>query len=386
MEEILPLIRNFWINFCKEKNIEYDIVNVDTLNLKTQLPTIISSDLIIVTSFNTKISFAINLIREKLKIDSRILFYLHGLATIGLWPLVRFQMMQNLNTNDIFIGTCEGDFKSIKETLVEFNYLQSYFPYSNQIKKISLSNTDKRLVYIGRISPQKNLHHLIKIYSKLSYQEKKSHPLIFFGKEDHLGYPNLGISNNHYLEQLKFLIKELNLEEFIEFKGHIPRNDIDHQLSAQDIIISLSTHSDENYGMVIYRYLQMGFKVILTKWGGHKNYLGLEHNQVSYCNVFLDEDKFPIPDYKSALESIRENFNNSNKIYNFKDLYIINQHFDQLYQLLTQPLAPASPLLLTNLAKDILKNQSHYEMNGQIQRCFNDSNDLNYLKMIQCYF
>lgn len=387
MEEILPTIRDTWISLSKKYNIEISVFNIDSTDVKSYLPKIIQSDLIVLTSFNAKMAFIINLIRSNFEVDTKFVFYLHGLATIGLWPLKRFHALDCLSTNDLFIGTCEGDYKCLKEALINFNYFKSYFPYIEKPKLITKESNQRRLVYIGRISPQKNLHHLIQIYSQMQISDKEILPLIIYGKEDNLGHPNIGLSNNDYLNFLQKLVNSLNLSNYVQFKGFVERELIDIELNKNDIIISLSTHSDENFGMVIYKYLLKGLRVIITKWGGHNNYSHLNCEMISYVNVTFNNENIPIPDYESALNQIVKCIYSKNKDEDkFIDLFNFQEHLDQLYEAISSHIDPKVPLAFTPTGESIFQNQQISEMRGNIQQCFKDTSDQNYLKLIRCYY
>ena len=164
--------------------------------------------------------------REKLQIDSPFYFYLHGLATIALWPLERFGVLQLFNANDLFIATCDGDINSMKISFNNARTAKIPFTLVNTLVPSELRIAKLPFIFIGRISPQKNLDSLIKSYAKLDKATQEEHPLIIYGNEDHLGYPNLGILEHFYLQKLKQLASKLNVENQCQFRGFLAREKI----------------------------------------------------------------------------------------------------------------------------------------------------------------
>ena len=60
---------------------------------------------------NPNFQSCVSALREKLGLNFRLFFYVHGMATIGYWPLLKYKLGAFLCSHDVFVVTCEGDKK-----------------------------------------------------------------------------------------------------------------------------------------------------------------------------------------------------------------------------------------------------------------------------------
>ncbi len=378
MQEIIPMIETTWKDYSDSYHYELVQINVDQTSPSHFMKDLIESEVIIVTCFNLKIARFMKMIRDDLQIDTRIFFYLHGLATIALWPLQRFGILPLLNSNDVFIGTCEGDLKSLAISVT--NAFSVKIPFTLKDFTSPLAPTHKvasPLVFIGRISPQKNLDALILAYGKLDKVLRKNHPLFLYGREDNLGYPNLGIAEDNYLTKLQKIVDDNNLNDCVIFKGFIDRKHIQEELGNSFIFVSCSTHSDENFGMAAFRALLSGAYCILTSWGGHKEFARNFPDQIQYINPVLD-----INEITKAMEYSVQNLpeNRPALPIEFSQEKIFST-FHELINLKNE----AKSLVTTKLAEKIFSQQREFEKAGQIQRCFKSFDDAAFISYFEAY-
>ena len=281
MEEIIPLIEKQWSYSLSEK-FEVKTIIVDDKKPSQYLSYFLRAKKIIFTAFNHTLSQWAVILREDLKIHTDWFVYLHNQATIGMWPYYYFKMGDYFHSGDVFLGTCEGDRESLKLVLPEACFEKIYFPYIelSSGESLNLDIKDGDLVFVGRVSPQKNLHFLIWALGELK-SEGRNKKLHIFGEEDHLGSPNMGIQNKNYKKLLEKMIKALSLEDSVKFHGFQKRENLHTTLKNNKVLWCFpSTHSDENFGMSLMRALVEGHQVLATLWGGH-----LEHS-------FLFSEKF----------------------------------------------------------------------------------------------
>src|SRR5690606_10908651 len=85
MQEIITWIESTWTSWAKDQSISYEVLNVDDVDFSTVAKNALTSELIVVTCFNVPIARSLYLIRAQLQIQSPWCFYLHGLASFGLW-------------------------------------------------------------------------------------------------------------------------------------------------------------------------------------------------------------------------------------------------------------------------------------------------------------
>lgn len=384
MQEIIPFIEKCWSSLSEKHGHQCTFINVDDTSPAHHLTLLMTSDLIVVTCFNTKIAHFIKILREKLGIDTRIFFYLHGLATVALWPLERFGILHLMKSDDLFIGTCNGDIKSLELSFKNASTVKIPFTIMDHSLLERQDAPFPPFVYIGRISPQKNLHFLIEAYSQLDPSIKKAHPLIFYGVEDHLGFPNIGKEEKQYQQKLMGLIEQLNLKNFVHFKGFVERKIIQKELGNHYVFISPSTHSDENFGMAAFRALISGASCILTAWGGHLEFKKHFSKQLIYLTPKLASSGPFI-----SVSELKEAMINSLSIKNQKADCPKEMSFESICLDLNEKIEQAknhsTPLEPTDLAKSVFLKQKSFESKNQIQRCFESFEDPAFISFFEAY-
>lgn len=96
-----------------------------------------------------------------------------------------------------------------------------------------------------------------------------------------------------YEEEIRGLVREMNLENHITFTGH--RSDLKDVLAFSNIVLSLTT-VPESFGRTTLESLALGKPVMGYAHGGVEEQL----------NVFLPEGKVPVRDIKACIELLRK--------------------------------------------------------------------------------
>lgn len=274
MQEIIPYIESCWE---KMNSDEFEVVtfNIDSLSLAELTPKLIGADRLVITCFNYRMCKVMQYIREILKLNLNFVVHVHNLSTIAFWPYRYFSSSDLFFKSDVFITSCQND-KKVLETIFEGPNIHVIpFFIKHEIRSIKeVLEKPRNIVYVGRISPQKNLHNLLLAYSFLKNKFEDQIPsLILFGKEDHLGSPNMNIRNESYLEFLQSLAEKLNITSSVFFKGHIDRDLIEDFLRQRsNLFVSASLHSDENFGMAALQSILAKNRTLLSDWGGHSDF------------------------------------------------------------------------------------------------------------------
>ncbi len=274
MQEIIPHIERTWVQYGQDLNHKIQTVSIDEIEINQVIKSLFHCEKIIVTCFTYKMTQVIRCLRFEMKVDIPFIFYVHNMATIAFWPY-RYWVNENLFfESDIFISTCENDKLTVLSILPKAHV--QIVPFFNSDYDSAIENKPKvidSLLYIGRISPQKNLHSIIYAYSIAKKNIQKLPPLVFFGKEDHLGSPNCGIACTDYQAFLKNLVHQLDLTADVHFAGFVERVEIQKKLTKKSyLVISASLHSDENFGMAILQSLMTRNFCILSDWGGSSDF------------------------------------------------------------------------------------------------------------------
>lgn len=226
----------------------------------------------------------------------------------------KWNFMPLLANHFIAISNFVGS--SLPRTIKRKNQSVIYNPIEfkrKEIPKKGLSDEFKFL-YLGRIVPEKSIELLIKLASELN---KKNHKfkIHFVGK-----------GRSSYIDSLRVLSKELNVNKFIEFIGfsHFPE---DH-IHLADCVISPG--ENEGLGRSVLEAMACNTIVIASNSGAHKEII--QHKKNGF--LFLPNDVFDLAgqaDYvinnntqdiiENANKFCRDNFSTSNHATRIKSVY-----------------------------------------------------------------
>jgi len=372
MQEILPALEQCWLLGAENRSVKASIINVDELSLKKAFPDLIQSEVIVVTAFNETIARFMVEIRKSLGLTIPFIFHVHGLATIGLWPLDHFSVFPWLDSGDIFVGTCPGDIHCLK--LISDDLKSALVPFPFFPLNTTVTDSPERVfAYVGRLSDQKNIDVAIKAYYQL-FKEMNSLPdFVIYGEEDHFGSPNMGIKSSSVLDDLRALVKELQLESKVHFKGFVKREEIVSILGKNHIFVSASTHSDENFGMALMRSLELGGKAVVTHWGGHILFGKSLPERVQLVPVHFQEAR-PKPDvdaFKNALrKSLEENGSSE-----FPKTFSPDEVSKAFFQLVDVTNFQANPIRLSSFSQKLFERKKSFNQSVDLQKIFESYDD-----------
>lgn len=289
MQEIIPYVVTSWKSL-EDKNHIVEVIDVDEVNIFKMMKDILDVDNIVCTCFTVEIIRMVTTFRKKMGLDFKAFFYVHGQATISMWPFLKWGGKNFLRKSDFLVVSCKRDIDCLKLSFEEPQILLHPF-FLRPSYNLKQNFNDSSFIYIGRVSEQKNLHSILLAISLIS-NEMRAKGSIFkcIGGGDTLGTPVTGTPPIDYLGYLKDLAKRLKIEDLVEFAGHIDRSDFPEYLANQKAtFISASLHSDENFGMAPFQYLCAGGRAILTNWGGYADFSDYFSN-ISYLPVILKDN------------------------------------------------------------------------------------------------
>lgn len=143
----------------------------------------------------------------------------------------------------------------------------------NQRKEWGLKNDELACVFTGRFSRQKKTHTLLKAFAEAieSIKNPKTH-LFLYGHADHIGDPFVGQweTEGEYFRTFYRIFKELPAEtqKRIHFMGNVPNLELKAVYQAADLLVNLSVHNDEDFGMSVAEAQTSGLPALVTSWGG----------------------------------------------------------------------------------------------------------------------
>lgn len=374
MEEILPHIQSVWEIFCEKNGYEMVVADVDNVPPHQYIKDVLTCTHLVASAFNLHIVNALGVIRGRLGVNAPLYFYLHNQATIGLWPLVHFELFCHMRETDVFMGTCPGDEACMK--FLGLSCERTLFGTMDNAKTLPALREEKieDIVFVGRISRQKNLHLLILAFNEL----KKENPALrlhLYGKEDNLGSPSMEFRKPGYLEELKALGGE-----DIFFHGFVKRETIKEELKKKPFVFcSPSLHNDENFGMAALMALESGGRAVLSHWGGHQNFIYFFPDRVFSVPVGIE--KFgPFLCIDELLKSLRLSLSG-------KAAREVNSpfHRDQIVANLKLKTEKGGELLVTPpLTKELLRKRVENEGEGPT-KIFNGYGDPDCHKFFKAY-
>jgi glycosyltransferase involved in cell wall biosynthesis len=227
----------------------------------------------------------------------KIVFHLYGNPAEKLkWWLQAYNSSPQSQWQ--FITSCSTSMKIFKTFFISSPpVLVMPFPITESALNVAEENIFEKLkskdcaIYSGRLSPDKNIHLLIPLISKL----RKKNPnlaLILVGPFDDLHTFNILKNSNSYQQIISNLITEFDPNnEFIFYFSKVEQNELNQLYKASKIMISLSTLFGEDFGMSIAEGAKLGLSVYLTRWGGYKDHS--EHlSGLNYINVKIDQNDY----------------------------------------------------------------------------------------------
>lgn len=180
-----------------------------------------------------------------------------------------------------------------------------------QRKEWGLKEDELAFVFTGRLSRQKRTHTLLKAFTE--FIEKtgtdKVH-LYLYGNTDHIGDQFVGKweMEGEYFRKINKIYKSLPLpvQKKIHFMGGVPNAELRGVYQGADMLVNLSVHNDEDYGMSVAEAQCSGMPSILTDWGGLASF---EHKDLPGATRFIPVKigtKSKLIDYTGVLQSFEE--------------------------------------------------------------------------------
>lgn len=129
------------------------------------------------------------------------------------------------------------------------------------------------LVFSGRISRTKNIEGLLRVFKELEKLKKNKFEFHLIGEFDenyHLDYGRFEYSNT-YEKFLNDKVSELAFNVEPIFHKKMDQDKWVESFVEQPVLISLSSYICEDFGVSIAQAQQVGWPVILSDWGAHKD-------------------------------------------------------------------------------------------------------------------
>jgi glycosyltransferase involved in cell wall biosynthesis len=233
--------------------------------------------------------------REQLERKPPIIGFLMGTMSRGAAEVAGWS--RYLRSKDILIGNCEGDlgitrkFFNDKAQLrkLAFSFDETVFcPVDEQRRQairaeMRFKPTDKILLYSGRISLEKNVQSLIRVFSVLQDLVPDIH-LVVVGGPFIVQFPAMGVFPLSSTGTLTRVMDELQVKQSqVHFIGGRGPAQLRELYAMADILLNFTLHHDENFGLAQIEAMACGTPVVGTSWGGLKDTIkdGVSGYQIS---------------------------------------------------------------------------------------------------------
>jgi glycosyltransferase involved in cell wall biosynthesis len=187
-------------------------------------------------------------------------------------------------TTDVFLVSCTSDleiannfFENAQVRLLPFAFKESeFYPMdegSIQALRATLgfNSEDKILLYSGRITLEKNVHSILRIFSVIQKIIPNTR-LIIVGRCHNVPFREFGAYPVNLSRTLEKVIAKLGIDQDkVRFIGHKDRADLCGLYNIADVVINMTLHHDENFGLAQVEAMACGTPVIGTNWGGLKD-------------------------------------------------------------------------------------------------------------------
>lgn len=230
--------------------------------------------------------------RERLGRQPPLVGFFHGAMSRGAGGELP-RVHRYLKSTDFFVGNCSGDveiakkfFKNIQVRKLPFSFDESTFHPVEESERQALKaelgfqQTDRVLVYAGRVTLEKNVHTQLRMLSVLQ-RLFPTLQLVIVGDLESVSFHEFGAYAPDMTGMLTRLLSELRLDiDRVHFAGHKNPIQTRNYYIVADALVNLTLHHDENFGFAQVEAMACGTPVVGTKWGGLKD--SIKHGETGY--------------------------------------------------------------------------------------------------------
>jgi glycosyltransferase involved in cell wall biosynthesis len=187
-----------------------------------------------------------------------------------------------ITEGDVLLGNCTGDVALTKQFVANAQIRLLPLAFDHTVfhpageheraalrKKMGFSAEDNILFYSGRMTIEKNVHTLLRVFSVVEKLVPNAH-LLIAGTEFDAPFSEFGVYSVSIRSMLNGIVKRLNIKN-VRFLGQQNREELSKLYNAADIAVNMTLHHDENFGLAQVEALGCGTPVAATQWGGLKD-------------------------------------------------------------------------------------------------------------------
>lgn len=201
--------------------------------------------------------------------------------------------LRHLKTTDLIVCHCSAEVEIVRRFLsnAQVRLLpmvfdeSTFYPLDDAARheakrELGFAPGDKVLLYAGRITAEKNLHTVLRIFAALQEMVPDLH-LVVVGQEAETPFMEFGVFPVSLKGTFYKLTGKLGLDpRRLHFSGARGAAELRALYNVADVLINLTLHHDENFGLGQVEAMACGTPVVGTNWGGLKD--TIVHGETGY--------------------------------------------------------------------------------------------------------
>lgn len=220
--------------------------------------------------------------RDSVDKHTPYIWFPFGSVPRGLPDVVNY--WQHFKTTDLLVVNCTSDLKIMGKFFANaqvrrlpFLFDESvFYPFDETERQalragLGFGPGDKVLVYAGRLTLEKNVHTLLKIFRVVQELVPEAH-LVVAGQGGEDPFPEFGVFPVNMRNTLVRAIHKLGLaQERLHFVGAKNADELRGLYNVADVLINLTLLHDECFGLGQVEAMACETPVVGTNWGGLKD-------------------------------------------------------------------------------------------------------------------
>ncbi len=182
---------------------------------------------------------------------------------------------------DVLVVNSSGDaeiahnfFANARTRLVPFAFDQTVFRAMSETdrkrlrEELGFAERARILLYSGRMTLEKNIHTLFRVFRAVLDLEPDTY-LLLVGNPSSRPFPELGLQVRHLQATLARAAEKLAIpSDRLLFPGPVEPARLRDLYNASHLVVNMTLHHDENFGLAQVEAIACGTPVVGTCWGG----------------------------------------------------------------------------------------------------------------------
>lgn len=221
--------------------------------------------------------------RERTGSDVPYLALVLGILPRGAWAL-RGEFA-SLTTRDVLLLNCLSDVELLDKFLANARGRILPLPYDPTVfhplgeaeragirEKLGFKPDDRIVLYAGRVTPEKNVHAVMRVFGAVEKLVPNAHLVIAGPVGGGGGFMEFGVAPIQFSGSINRVISRIGLpEDRVHLMGHAGGGRLRELYNIADVKLNLTLHHDENFGMAQVEAMACGTPVVGSAWGGLKD-------------------------------------------------------------------------------------------------------------------